>query len=166
MKDFFTEFRNDHRQIRDLIMDLKSAFIRKEMSEAGNLVERLNSIAGPHFLFEEQCLYQELIPVYGMEYIDKLYIDHDLLIARIKTIKGIIEKKDLSDEDVEKGLNLLRGLLPHLSDCEGLTIMVERFDQKEIVRIFASLKNARLMNTGLLEWSDKGRKRKELIITN
>jgi hypothetical protein len=34
MKDFFTEFRNDHRQIRDLIMDLMAAFIRKDMKNA------------------------------------------------------------------------------------------------------------------------------------
>lgn len=164
MKDFFTEFSNDHRQIRDLIMDLMSAFTRKETNEANSLLEKFNSIAGPHFLFEEQCLYQELIPVYGLEYIDKLYVDHDLLIARIKTLKKLIEKKDLTDEDVEKGLNLLRGLLPHLSDCEGLTIMVERFDQKEIDRIFASLKNARLMNTDLLDWADKGRLRRQLSL--
>ncbi len=164
MKDFYTEFRNDHRKIRDLIMDLMAAFVQKDVVRADKLIEKLNAIAGPHFQFEEKTLYPELIPIYGLEYLEKLYVDHDLLIARIKEIKKLIKKNNLNEEDVDKGINLLRGLLPHLSDCEGLTIMVEKFDQAEIDRILLSMKNARLMNTGLLNWSDNGRPRKQLSI--
>jgi hypothetical protein len=65
-------------------MDLMSVFVRKETNKANGLFEKLNAIAGSHFLFEEQCLYLELILVYGMEYIDILYADNDLLIAQIK----------------------------------------------------------------------------------
>ncbi|MBK6285392.1 MAG: hemerythrin domain-containing protein [Draconibacterium sp.] len=83
MKDFFTEFRNDHRQIRDLIMNLIRAFIQNDILKAEKLLFILNEIAGPHFQFEEEVLYPELIAVYGPEYINKLYIDHDLIIARV-----------------------------------------------------------------------------------
>lgn len=72
MKDFFNEFRNDHRQIRDLIMNLITAFIQNDMVKADKLTDKLNLVAGPHFQFEEEVLYPELIPLYGSEYINKL----------------------------------------------------------------------------------------------
>ena len=111
MKAFFVEFRNDHRQIRDVILDLISAFSQRDMNLAGDLLAKLNAVAGPHFIFEEQSLYQKLIVFYGLEYVDKLYRDHDLLIARVKAVKKIIENNDPGDEDVEKGIHHLRGLL-------------------------------------------------------
>lgn len=164
MKDFFNEFRNDHRQIRDLIMNLITAFIQNDMVKADKLTDKLNLVAGPHFQFEEEVLYPELIPLYGSEYINKLYIDHDLVIARVHKLKKLIDKWHLNSEECEIGKNLCEGLLPHLSDCEGLSIMVETFEEKKIDNITIAMEKARTNNMELLVWANNERNRNMLSI--
>lgn len=164
MKDFFTEFRNDHRQIRDLIMNLIRAFIQNDILKAEKLLFILNEIAGPHFQFEEEVLYPELIPVYGPEYINKLYIDHDLVIARVIKLKELISKSKLSPEELDKGLRLLEGLFPHLTDCEGLSIMVETLNEKTIQHITKNMEDTRKKNNNLLLWANSERDRNILKI--
>ena len=164
MKDFFTEFRNDHRQIRDLIMNLIRAFIQNDILKAEKLLFILNEIAGPHFQFEEEVLYPELIPVYGPEYINKLYIDHDLVIARVIKLKELISNSKFNPEECDKGLRLLEGLFPHLTDCEGLSIMVETLNEKTIERITKNMEETRKKNNNLLLWAANERGRNMLNI--
>lgn len=164
MKEFFTEFRNDHRQIRDLVMNSIEMINQNRSDKANILLEELNQVAGPHFRFEEESLYPELIPIYGGEYINKLYTDHDLAIARFKKLRSIMTKEELSEEERRSVSSLLRGMLPHLSDCEGLTIMVELFDKKKIDHIFRSMIKARKEQTSLMNWAESERGRKELKI--
>ena len=166
MKEFFLEFRNDHRQIRDLIMDSITAIINKDMGKTRALLNKLDDVAGPHFRFEEEALYPQLITIYGGEYINKLYTDHDLAIARTEKLNEIINIEELSEEDRDKSISMLRGLLPHLSDCEGLTIMVELFNDKKVKRIAKSMEKARFEKLSLLTWSDNQRNRKHLTLIN
>lgn len=166
MKEFFIEFRDDHRCIRDLIMDSITAIINNNMESTKTLLNQLDEVAGPHFRFEEDALYPQLIPIYGAEYINKLYTDHDLAIARLARLKEMLGKENMTGENCDKAISLLRGLLPHLSDCEGLTIMVELFNDKKIKRIAKSMEKARFEKLSLLTWSDTQRNRKHLTITN
>ncbi len=164
MKDFFTEFRNDHRQIRDLIMNLIRAFIQKDLLKAEKLLFILNEIAGPHFQFEEEVLYPELIPVYGPKYINKLYIDHDLVIARVIKLKELISRSKLNPDEFDQGISLLERLFPHLTDCEGLSIMVETLNRKTIERITKNMEDTRKKNNNLLLWANNERDRNILKI--
>lgn len=166
MKDFFTEFRNDHRQIRDLVMDSITSIINKEIEMAKALLGKLEDIAGPHFRFEEEALYPKLIPIYGAGYINKLFTDHDMAIARFEQLRSILNKNELNNEEGNTAISMLRGLLPHLSDCEGLTIMLELFDGKRIQKIRKAMDNARTENLGLLTWSNTLRNRKSLTLIN
>jgi len=159
MKDFFIEFRNDHRQIRDLVLNLVGAFIQNDMEQAATLIKKLNIVAGPHFQFEEEVLYPELIPVYGPQYINKLYIDHDLVIARIRKLAEFIGKGQVDKKECDTAINLLGGLLPHLTDCEGLSIMVETFKEKKINQITEALKQLRAKHIDLLDWAENERDR-------
>lgn len=162
MNRFFVEFRNDHRQLRDLIMNCVAAFSKKDIIQATILIEELGTVAGPHFQFEEAALYPKLIPIYGSDYINKLYTDHDLTIARVRNLKELINNEQPDDDTYEKGIHLLKGLLPHLSDCEGLTIMIEMFENKQLLQITKSMKEARAKNMDLLTWADSARNRKNL----
>jgi hypothetical protein len=36
----------------------------------------------------------------------------------------------MQDEDYTLAINNLRGILQHVSDCEGLSIVVEKLDEK------------------------------------
>ncbi len=166
MNKFFNEFRNDHRQIRDLVLGSITAITNENIEKAKKLLEKLDEVAGPHFRFEEEALYPKLIPIYGVGYIEKLYIDHDLAIARFERLKSILNKRNLNADEIETVISLLRELLPHLSDCEGLTIILELFDGKRIAKILKAMNNARKENLGLLAWSNTTRNRRHLTLIN
>jgi hypothetical protein len=131
---------------------------------AASLIIKLNIVAGPHFQFEEEVLYPELIPVYGPQYINKLYIDHDLVIARIRKLVEFIGKGQVNKKECVDAIDLLEGLLPHLTDCEGLSIMVETFQVKKINQIAEALEKIREKPIDLLDWAENERDRNMLSI--
>ena len=164
MNHFFTKFRNEHRIIRDLLLDLITSFLEKDMPKAGKLLDELNRITGPHFRYEEEALYPSLISIFGEHYINKLMTDHDLAIARAGKLKSLIEKENHNEEDYNNCLNLVRAILPHVSDCEGLTIMVEKLPEPKVDFIVQSMDAALSKNVPLLEWAEHTRGRKILSI--
>lgn len=164
MDSFFTKFRNEHRIIRDLLLDLITSFLERDMPKAGKLLGELNVISGPHFMYEEEALYPSLLVFFGEHYINKLMTDHDLAIARAGKLKSLIEKENHSEEDYLECLNLVRAILPHVSDCEGLTIMVEKLSEPKIDLINQAMNSAHSRNVPLLEWAVNSRGRKLLHI--
>ena len=162
MKVFFNEFRNDHRQIRDLVMDSITSINNKDSEKVKALLSKLDDIAGPHFRFEEEALYPKLIPFYGAGYINKLFTDHDMAIARFERLSSLLSKNEMNNVEGNTAIFMIRGLLPHISDCEGLTIMLELFDGKRIEKISKAMNIARKENLGLLTWSNTLRNRKKL----
>lgn len=159
MDYFFTKFRDEHRIIRDLLLDLITAFSEKDISKAWELLNELNSISGPHFRYEEEALYPSLVHIFGEQYINKLMTDHDLAIARAKKLKAIIEKEKHKEEDYLESINLVRAILPHVSDCEGLTIMVEKLPVPKVNFIIQTMDFAIAENLPLMEWAENGRGR-------
>jgi len=161
---FFDEFRKEHRIIRDLLLDLITSFLEKDMDKAGILLMELDKITGPHFRYEEESLYPELITIFGEPYINKLLTDHDLAIARAGKLKTLIGKSEHSEDDYLEGINIVRAILPHVSDCEGLTIMVERLPDEIVNSIVVTMKAAQEQNIPLLKWAESERGRKSLEI--
>ncbi len=163
-KDFFKEFREEHREIRDLLFDMITSFGKQDFEKCGALLKRLDILTGPHFRYEEESLYPALIEVYGEAYINKLLTDHDLAIARAKKLNSMIDTGSKDRDDIEECINTVRSILPHVSDCEGLSIMVERFNDGIISTICHAMENARKENLPLIEWSETARNRIPLQI--
>ena len=163
-KDFYIEFRKEHRIIRDLLLDMITALLQKDIYKADTLLGELDFITGPHFRYEEEALYPALISILGEPYITKLIADHDLAIAKANKLKSIIKKKEHSEDDYLEGINLVRSILPHVSDCEGLTIMVEKLSKEKVNTIIYSMDSSKKQNIPLLAWSEKLRDRKLLSI--
>jgi len=163
-ESFFKEFRQEHREIRDLLFDMITSFGEHNFEKSGILLERLDSLTGPHFRYEEEALYPALIEVYGVHYINKLLTDHDLAIARAKKLGTMIETESKEKEDITDCINTVRSILPHVSDCEGLSIMVEKLDGAIIDTICNTIEEARKANLPLIEWSETSRSRKPLQI--
>ena len=164
-ENFFIEFRQEHREIRDLLFDMITSFGEQDFEKSGALLKRLDILTGPHFRYEEESLYPALIQVYGEAYINKLLTDHDLAIARAKKLNSMIDKGSKEKDDITECINTVRSILPHVSDCEGLSIMVERLDDGIIHTICDSMENARKANLPLIEWSETARNRIPLKIT-
>ncbi|MBS1836471.1 MAG: hemerythrin domain-containing protein [Actinobacteria bacterium] len=159
---FSTMFRDEHRQVRDGLLDLSTAFGEREGKRAGELLGRIAALTGPHFRYEEESMYPLLVQIFGPEYIDALIDDHDVAIAGARRLVELAGT-ELDDADVEEAQRLIRAILPHVSDCDGLSIMVERLDAADVAEIFAARERTLDADLDLLTWDDTVRTRPVLV---
>lgn len=150
----FTEtFRQEHRQVRDLLFDLIDTFRARDLARASALLGEIAAVTGPHFRYEEESLYPSLVDVFGPSYVDKLLGDHDQAVRTARRLVELAGKPNLSDAEVEEAVAGVRSILPHVSDCDGLSIMVERFPEDTVDAILATRERALAADVDLLSWA-------------
>ena len=156
---FAAVFREEHRIVRDLLFDLLDAYELGDRARAGKVTSEVARITGPHFRYEEEALYPALVPVFGPDYIEKLLGDHDLAIASARRLVELTADRELTGEERDEAMRLTRGILPHVSDCEGLTIMAELFPEPALESVLDARARAREAGLDLLTWAREIRKR-------
>lgn len=150
----FTEiFRHEHRKVRDLLFDLIEAFRARDTALARSLLTEIAALTGPHFRYEEESLYPNLVDVFGPEYVRKLLDDHDGAIRTARRLLELAGLSSLTDEQVSEAITGARSILPHVSDCDGLSIMVERLPERQIEGILQTRERALAADVDLLTWS-------------
>lgn len=163
MSDEFTQmFREEHRQTRDALFDLLDAFSDRDNARAGELLGKIAGLTGPHFRYEEETMYPLLVQVFGPEYIDSLIDDHDGAIAAARRLVELAGGT-LDDAAVKEAHSLVRQILPHVSDCDGLSIMVEKLTPDDVVAIFAKRDETQAAGLDLLTWDATVRTRPVLV---
>jgi len=65
----------------------------------------------------------------------------------------------LSDAEVAEALRHVRGMLPHVSDCEGLSIMVERFPDDQVEFVLDARQRSLREGRDLITWARDIRER-------
>ena len=151
----------DHRLVRDILLDLISSLHRKNVVKSLELVICLDKMGGPHFRFEEESLYPVLKKFFGEEYYEHLLVAHDRIIKSAKTLSEVLGKGEISRQEADDLVDLIRNdILPHPIECDGLAMMAERLNKKEIKKLKASFIVALEANVPLLEWAYSIRKRK------
>lgn len=156
----FTQvFREEHRKIRDTLLELIDAFSRSELKRARDLLKQVAQTAGPHFRYEEESLYPALVKIFGDEYVDFLYSEHDRAISRAGRLVQLAQKESLSEQETDQAVQLIRKILPHVSDCDGLSIMVERLPEKTVQNILDTRDRSNIEGLNLMQWVDQVRKR-------
>jgi hypothetical protein len=160
VSDTFTDiFRQEHRAVRDRLFDLIEAFRSGDTVRARDLLAEVTALTGPHFRYEEESLYPSLVEVFGREYVDKLLGDHD---GAVRTVRRLIELAGRDGLDASQRAEAVAGvqsILPHVSDCDGLSIMVERFPEDRIRTILDTRRQAQASNLDLLTWAGSVRER-------
>lgn len=156
--DPIAEFREDHRKVRDGILNISKALREKDVAKAREILGELNVLTGPHFRYEEEYLYPALRSLLG-EYVDQLYSEHDTVISTAKVCANLLSKDVLTDEEAAEAEKAAMALLVHVSNCDGLAILSERFNQEEIDDLGNRFAEARDANVPLLEWADTIRKK-------
>jgi hypothetical protein len=156
---FATIFREEHRVVRDLLVALVDAFEHRDPDRARVLLSRLAVVTGPHFRYEEESLYPALVPIFGADYVQKLLDDHDGAIAAARRLVELAGKTSLGVGDVAEGVRLVRSILPHVSDCEGLTIMVEILPDELVATMLEARERANADGLDLLTWASEVRSR-------
>ena len=153
MLNAIAEFREDHRKVRDGLLDIIAALESKNVGKARDILDRINILVGPHFRYEEETLYPALRVFLG-EYVDQLFKEHDGVIDTARACAQLLIKDKLSDEEAEQAAKAARALLVHVSNCDGLAILSERLDSKELQNLGEKLKAAREAGVSLLDWAE------------
>ncbi len=160
LADQFTQmFKEEHRVVRDALLDLVQAFQERDKERIGSLLNLTAGATGPHFRYEEEALYPSLVEIFGEGYIEKLLGDHDRLIGAAGKLIELAGKDTLTDEDVATAVRFIRGMLPHVSDCDGLSIMVERLPEEKVVAVLAARDRSLDANLDLMAWVAQVRER-------
>lgn len=158
-QQFAEQFRAEHRQVRDLLLQLLQAFEQRDTRQAGELVQSIAALAGPHFRYEEEAVYPALVTIFGEEYVQKLLSDHDRVIASAARLSALSQKQKLEESDVQEASRLIRSILPHVSDCDGLSIMVECLPEERVQQILDTRSRSLADNIDLVRWATTIRER-------
>ena len=159
VEEFSRIFREEHREVRDLLLALIDALADRDAVASRQLLTEVAAATGPHFRYEEEALYPALVELFGEDYIEKLLSDHDLAIANAARVDELVSTGTLSTHEVDEAVTAVRAILPHVSDCEGLSIMVEILPDTVVETIFAARAGARAEGLNLLEWAGSSRSR-------
>lgn len=156
--DPIAEFREDHRKVRDGLLELMESLQSKDVVKARKILDKINVVVGPHFRYEEEVLYPTLRVFLG-EYVDQLLTEHDGVIATARSCAELLKKDCLTDEKAKLAVSAARALLIHVSNCDGLSILSERLSKNEVDALSEKLATARKAGVSLLDWAETIRKK-------
>lgn len=155
---FSAIFRAEHRQVRDLLLELVQAYQGREKNRISALLTELASCTGPHFRYEEEVLYPLLVQFFGQAYVRELFHAHDRAIATAKELVTQAGKDGPTEDEVSSAIRGVRSILPHVTDCDGLSILVERLPAEHVLQILAARDKARHAGLDLLTWAAQVRR--------
>jgi hypothetical protein len=158
--EFSALFRVEHRQVRDLLLELIDAFQARDRARIDRLLERTAAVTGPHFRYEEEALYPALTPLFGAGYVGFLLDAHDGAIARARSLVALARREgEWSDDEVAQAVEAIREILPHVSDCDGLSVMVEVLPAARVRAILTARERSLEAGLDLLTWAQDARDR-------
>ncbi len=163
IEQFRELFRGEHREIRDSLLALLAAFEARDQRCAKTLLGTIGALCGPHFRYEEEALYPALVAIYGKLYIEHMLVEHDRAIIGALRLEKLAKKKPFDGTEARQATHIVRTVLPHVSDCEGLSIMVEVLPEKVARDILAARERARADNLDLAAWANDVRERPFLL---
>lgn len=153
-KEFEEQFQDEHRTILEETEQLIEKLREGMNPDISKEVNQLNELLGPHFRYEEEALYPSLHDEYGRIYVKRLYDSHE---GTIHTLRKLKKGEDGSLNNSE-ALDAVYGwLLPHVSDCEGLSIMVGQIPEEDLDEIAEARERAHEVGLDLLTWADEVR---------
>jgi hypothetical protein len=156
-------FRGEHREIRDALLSLVDAFEKRSKRRIKKLLGTVAELSGPHFRYEEDALYPALVQIYGKLYIEHMLVEHDKAIISALRLEKLADKKPFDATDARQAIHLVRGILPHVSDCEGLSIMVEVLPETVAQDILSARERSKKDNFDLIKWATEVRERPFLL---
>jgi hypothetical protein len=122
--EFITTFTDEHRQLRDVLLDLIDAFEKQDQARALEAIVEMEALAGPHFFYEQEELYPALAEEHGDEQVEKLLEEHAQAVEAASQLTELAAQEVLDEEAAQYGADLARQLLPHVSDNNELAVMV------------------------------------------
>jgi hypothetical protein len=152
----FTEgFRNEHRGARDAFLGMAQALRDRDPSRIPALMDAANKGIGPHMQYEEEVMYPALSTLYGDDYVTRMLEDHDRAFGVAGRLMEIASHDPITDGDVEDGERLIQGMLPHVTDCDGLVLAIEVLPEATQRKLFAARDRALAEGLTMMEWGER-----------
>ncbi len=128
---FLRAFKEEHKVILNELLELRKVVNNRDNEAAAKLVEDLDRIMGPHFKVEEEALYPMLREYFGDENVEKLIEEHDIATSAMIEFKNNIGNKGYLEEHARDTLKHLQGFFMHVTSCDGLSIIIDRFSDEQ-----------------------------------
>jgi len=93
------------------------------------------------------------------DYVDSLIEEHGGAIDTAKTAAKVLSQSSISEEEGKVVAKAARALLVHVSNCDGLNILAERFSQEKLDELGERFAQSRAAGVPLLRWADTIRNR-------
>lgn len=139
--------------MRDLVIHLAGAF-RNRVLPAHFFVNKITQLAGPYFRYEEEALYRALHDDSLTEaQASRLLSNHDHAIIAIRQIMSLSNKNKLTDQEADDGAGCAQSLINELTECDGLSLMIERLPDQSILEVFNARRHASAAALDLLQWA-------------
>jgi len=129
-QEFVTIFTDEHRQMREVLLDLIDAFENQDQERALEAIVEMETLAAPHFHHEQTALYPALAEVHGDEQIDQLLQEHADAVEAAAQLTDLAAQDSLDEEAAAYGADLARQLLPHVSEPDEVAVMLEVLEPK------------------------------------
>jgi hypothetical protein len=140
---FLEDFREEHRQLRDILLALRSAIELGDSEEIQQRISDLADTAGPHFFYEGEALYPALTALYGDEYVDRLQAEHEQTLAATRALAELGESEEFTPDESERALQLVSDLLPHIGERDGMAVVLEVLPAQQVNAIAKARMHAR-----------------------
>jgi len=158
-KEFVTTFRDEHRELRDVLLGLIEAFEDNDSERALEAIEEMATLAAPHFHYEQEALYPALAEVHGDERVEELLQEHSEAVEAAHQLAELAEEEALDEQAAAYGAELARQLLPHVTEPDELALMVEVLEPQTIKKLHKAHKESKKKGATLAGLA-KGAKRK------
>jgi len=159
--DVIENFTEEHRQVRDTLMDLVEAVKEDDVETAREKLEEVDELSGPHFRYEEETLYPALVEYFGEEQVIDLVEEHDEAIETARELDELLQGETVPEDERDSIVQTVSPLLVHVSDCEGLTIYMEEMSNETLDRVAESRERALEENAPLTEYAEEIRRSPE-----
>lgn len=155
LERFTQGFRDEHRAARDIFLGIGQALRDRDAGRIGELMGQANTGIGPHMRYEEEQMYPALAALYGDDYVERMLEDHDRAFGVAARLMDIASHDPITDADVEEGDRLIQGMLPHVTDCDGLVLAIEVLPEERQRAIFESRDRALAEGLTMMEWGER-----------
>jgi hemerythrin-like domain-containing protein len=149
---FIKAFKQEHQQILDGLLVLRSAIQKIDIKQASEIVEKLDNIMGPHFRVEEDALYPMLTEYLGQENVNNLLNEHRGAVEVLHSFKKYIGDEAWLSTHREEALKKLEGFFMHVTGCDGLSIIIERFSDQQKAKLADYLDYVHTQPQSLTQW--------------
>ncbi|HYB92407.1 MAG TPA: hemerythrin domain-containing protein [Candidatus Binataceae bacterium] len=159
VSEFVESFRDEHRQLLGTLLALRDALESGDTERAQEGIGELIAAAGPHLFYEGEALYPALAGLYGDEYVSRLQAEHENTLAAALDLAELADMVESSHDAAERALELVSELLPHVSERDGLAVVVEVLPEEQVGAIAEAREHARKRGVTIHE-AAKGRARR------